>query len=113
MNKITNYSREGNLNPMHGKRHNTATKKKISDSQKARYAAIKRALQERAIFELAEDDIHARKEVIHQLIANNRLNFESVQQAINFLAIVIGKDNIVKALQEEIDKAIRTLDTNK
>ena len=113
MNKITNKSRKGNLNPMYGKRHDIATKQKISDTQKARYAAIKRALQEREIFEIAEDDIHTRKEVIQQLIANNRLHFESVKQAINFLAIVIGKDNIVKALQEEIDKAIRTLDTNK
>lgn len=39
-------SREGGLNPMWGKNHTQATKKKISNSQKARYSAIRKALRE-------------------------------------------------------------------
>ena len=39
--------RSGNLNPMWGHKQTSETKKKISDSQKARYAAIRKALSER------------------------------------------------------------------
>ena len=38
-------TKSGNLNPMYGKRHSTDTKKKISDSQKQRYQAIRKALK--------------------------------------------------------------------
>lgn len=38
-------SHEGNLNPMYGKRHDEMTKRKISDSQKARYAAMRNAIK--------------------------------------------------------------------
>lgn len=44
MNNVKNRntpSHEGNLNPMYGKRHDEVTKRKISDSQKARYAAMR------------------------------------------------------------------------
>ena len=109
MNKIT--SREGNLNPMHGKRHDTATKKKISDSQKARYAAIKKALQEKTILGMAQDDFHARKDVLNHLIKHHELSFNSIQQTINFIAIILGKDNIARVIQQEIDKELCTLGT--
>lgn len=38
-------SHEGNLNPMYGKRHDEKTKRKISDSQKARYVAMRNAIK--------------------------------------------------------------------
>ena len=38
-------SREGNLNPMYGKRQSLETKQKISDSQKKRYEIIRQKLK--------------------------------------------------------------------
>lgn len=38
-------SHEGNLNPMYGKRHDEKIKKKNSDSQKARYEAMRTDLK--------------------------------------------------------------------
>ena len=41
---LQSIKKSGNLNPMWGKRHDEETKKKISDAQKKRYAAIRKAL---------------------------------------------------------------------
>ena len=37
----------GSFNPMYGKRHTEETKQKISNTQRARYAAIRKAITER------------------------------------------------------------------
>ena len=98
--------KSGNLNPMYGKRHSTDTKKKISDSQKQRYQAIRKALKEQELFEYADTSIDARKEVLRHLLDTNELSFNSVQQAVNFIAIMLRKEKIQDIIKTEIDKVI-------
>ena len=98
--------KSGNLNPMYGKRHSTDSKKKISDSQKQRYQAIRKALKEQELFEYADTSIDARKEVLRHLLDTNELSFNSVQQAVNFIAIMLGKEKIQDIIKTEIDKVI-------
>ena len=98
--------KSGNLNPMYGKRHSTDTKKKISDSQKQRYQAIRKALKEQELFEYADTSLDARKEVLRHLLDTNELSFNSVQQAVNFIAIMLGKKKIQDIIKTEIDKVI-------
>ncbi len=102
--------KSGNLNPMWGKRHDEETKKKISDAQKKRYAAIRKALQEQDILNYAETDEEARKDVLRQLLDRNELNFKNVQQAVNFIAIMLRKDRIQKVIREEINIFINECD---
>ena len=99
-------AKSGNLNPMYGKRHSTDTKKKISDSQKQRYQAIRKALKEQELFEYADTSIDARKEVLRHLLDTNELSFNSVQQAVNFIAIMLGKEKIQDIIKTEIDKVV-------
>ena len=99
-------AKSGNLNPMYGKRHSTDTKKKISDSQKQRYQAIRKALKEQELFEYADTSIDARKEVLRHLLDTNELSFNSVQQAVNFIAIMLGKERIQDIIKAEIDKVV-------
>ena len=98
--------KSGNLNPMYGKRHSTDSKKKISDSQKQRYQAIRKALKEQELFEYADTSIDARKEVLRHLLDTNELSFNSVQQAVNFIAIMLGKDRIQEIVKAEINKVV-------
>ena len=98
--------KSGNLNPMYGKRHSTDTKKKISDSQKQRYQAIRKALKEQELFEYADTSLDARKEVLRHLLDTNELSFNSVQQAVNFIAIMLGKEKIQDIIKAEIDKVV-------
>ena len=99
-------AKSGNLNPMYGKRHSTDTKKKISDSQKQRYQAIRKALKEQELFEYADTSLDARKEVLRHLLDTNELSFNSVQQAVNFIAIMLGKEKIQDIIKTEIEKVI-------
>lgn len=98
--------KRGNLNPMWGKRHSTETKEKISNSQKARYNAIKKAIAEQNIYQYADTSLEARKEVLRHLLDNCELTFNSVQQVVNFLAILLGKDRIQEIIKAEINKLI-------
>ena len=99
-------AKSGNLNPMFGKRHSADTKKKISDSQKQRYETIRKALQEQELLDYADTSENARKEVLRHLLDTNELSFNSVQQAINFIAIMLGKDRIQEIIKSEIDKVV-------
>ena len=99
-------AKSGNLNPMYGKRHSTDTKTKISDSQKQRYQAIRKALKEQELFEYADTSLDARKEVLRHLLDTNELSFNSVQQAVNFIAIMLGKEKIQDIIKTEIDKVV-------
>ena len=99
-------AKSGNLNPMYGKRHSTNTKKKISESQKQRYQAIRKALKEQELFEYANTSLDARKEVLRHLLDTNKLFFDSVQQAVNFIAIMLGKEKIQDIIKAEIDKVV-------
>ena len=99
-------SKSGNLNPMFGKRHSTDTKKKISDSQKQRYQTIRKALKEQDLLDYADTSDEARKDVLKRLLDYCNLNFENLQQAANFIAIMLGKDKIQEVVKAEIDKVV-------
>lgn len=100
--------RSGNLNPMWGHKHSAESKKKISDSQKARYAAIRQAIQEKEdIVDYGRTDREARKDVLRQLLDRNKLSFQSIQQAANFFAIMLNEERVKRIVQEQIDKFVR------
>ena len=99
-------NRGGNLNPMYGKKQSYETKKKISDSQKERYQRIRHALYEQELLSNAQDDFETRKEVLQHLLDHNKLSFRSVQQAVNFLSIMLGKERIQSVVRDEIDKLL-------
>lgn len=105
-NTMQSIKKSGNLNPMYGKRHSYETKNKISAAQKARYAAIRKALQEQDVLNYADTDDAARKDVLKQLLDRNELNFRNVQQAVNFIAIMLNKDRIQEIIREEINDFI-------
>lgn len=98
--------RSGNLNPMWGKKQSEATKKKISDSQKKRYAAIRKAIKEQDILQLAHTDDKARKELIHQLLDKNNISFNNIQQALNFVAFLLEKERVKGIVREEINRLL-------
>lgn len=98
--------RSGNLNPMFGKRHSEETKKKISNSQKKRYAAIQKAIREQDILQFAQADGESRKELIHQLLDKNNISFDSIQQAVNFVAFLLEKERVKVIIREEINKLL-------
>ena len=52
-------SRKGNLNPMWGRKHNYATKQKMSQAQKKRYSTMRQVVDEERIKQLVESpDMH-------------------------------------------------------
>ena len=99
--------RRGNLNPMWGRKQSPETKQKISNTQKARYAAIRKAIQEKKdIVDYGRTDMAARKDVLLQLLDRNQLSFQSVQQAANFFAIMLDEERVKRIIQEQIDKFV-------
>ena len=102
--------KSGNLNPMYGKKHNYETKKKISDAQKARYSRIRQALKEQDILDYGQTDDNARKDVLRHLLDKNQLNFNNVQQAVNFLTIMLKKHRIQEIIRQEINNLLNECD---
>ena len=102
--------RSGNLNPMWGKRHDVETKQKISAAQKARYAAIRKALREQDILNYGQRDDEARRDVIRQLLDKNELSFNNIRQAVNFLSIMLKKERIQEIIRQEINNLISECD---
>ena len=102
--------RSGNLNPMYGKKQSYETKSKISASQKARYAAIRKALKEQDILNYGRTDNDTRRSVLRHLLDKNELNFNNVQQAVDFLAIMLGKQRIQEIIRQEINNLINEND---
>ena len=98
--------RKGNLNPMWGRKHTPETKEKISNSQKARYNAIRNAIKENDILDYGSDDAESRKAVLSHLLNNNDLQFDNMKQVADFLVIMIGKDRINEIIRSEVDKII-------
>lgn len=98
--------RKGNLNPMWGRKHTPETKEKISNSQKARYNAIRKAIKEQSIIDYGDDTPESRKRVLSHLLNNNDLKFDNMKQVADFLAIMIGKDRINEIIRSEVDKII-------
>ena len=102
--------RSGNLNPMYGKKQSYETKQKISNTQKERYNRIRKALKEQNILDYGRTDNDARRDVLRHLLDKNELNFNSVQQAVNFLAIMLKKERITEIIQQEINNLINDCD---
>lgn len=99
--------KSGSLNPMWGKRHSQETKQKIANSQRERYAAIRKALTEKEdILDYGNDDPQTRKEVLRHLLDKNDLKFDTVKQAADFFVIMLGKDRIEEIIHREITKYI-------
>lgn len=99
--------KSGNLNPMWGRKQSQETKKKISNTQKARYAAIRKAITERDdILDYGDDDPLTRREVLRYLLDNNNLRFDNVKQAADFFVIMLGRDRIEEIVHRTIDKYI-------
>ena len=99
--------RSGNLNPMFGKRHSTETNERSSNTQKARYAAIRKAIHEREdILNYGDNDPQTRKEILRHLLDNNNLKFNSVKQAADFFVIMLGKDRIEEIVYRTMDRYI-------
>ena len=102
--------RSGNLNPMYGKKQSYETKQKISNTQKERYNRIRKALKEQDILDYGRTDDDARKDVLRQLLDKNSLNFNNVQQAVNFLSIMLKKHRIKEIIRQEINNLINECD---
>lgn len=98
--------KSGNLNPMWGKRQSLDTKKKISDSQRKRYAAIRKAIREQDILQFAQTNYEARNELIHQLLDKNNISFDNIRQAVNFVAFLLEKERVKDIIREEINKLL-------
>ena len=98
--------RKGNLNPMWGRKHTPETKEKISNSQKARYNAIRNAIKENDSLDYGSDDVESRKAVLSHLLNKNDLQFDNMKQVADFLVIMIGKDRINEIIRSEVDKII-------
>ena len=99
--------KSGNLNPMWGRKQSLEAKQKISNTQKARYAAIKKAITEREdILDYGDDDPQTRRSVLRHLLDNNDLCFDNVKQAADFFVIMLGRDRIEEIIHREIYKYI-------
>lgn len=101
-----NVERSGNLNPMFGKRQSEETKKKISNSQKIRYQAIRKAIREQDILQFVQTDNNVRKELIHQLLDKNNLSLENIHQSVNFIAFLLEKERVKAIINKEINKLL-------
>ena len=102
--------RSGNLNPMYGKKQSYETKQKISNTQKERYNRIRKALKEQDILDYGRTDDDARKDVLRHLLDKNELNFNSVQQAVNFLSIMLKEHCIQEIIRQEINNLLNECD---
>lgn len=99
--------KSGSLNPMYGKRHSVETKQKISNTQRARYAAIHKAITEREdILDYGRDDTESRKAVLRHLLDKNDLRFDNVKQVADFFIIMLGRDIIEEIAHRTVDKYI-------
>ena len=102
--------RIGNLNPMYGKKQSYETKQKISNAQKERYNRIRKALKEQDILDYGRTEDNARRDVLSHLLDKNELNFNSVQQAVNFLSIMLKEHRIQEIIRQEINNLLNECD---
>lgn len=106
--KNTNQSmkKSGSLNPMWGKQQSLEAKKKISDSQKARYERIRDKLQsESTKVNNVEQD--AKLDLLKQCIFTDSIQFRDKQQALNFINIMsdgIEGNYLKRVINDELNK---------
>ena len=108
-------SREGNLNPMYGKRQSLETKQKISDSQKKRYEIIRQKLKSENINLnelMGSTDKDARIGLLKQCFFTDTIGFKDMQQALDFVTIVsdgIDSNYLKKVINNELNSYLSTL----
>ena len=68
-------------------------------------------MKEQDILDYGQTDDNARIDVLRHLLDKNELNFNNVQQAVNFLAIMLKKDRITEIIQQEINNLVNGCDT--
>lgn len=110
---IQSIKKQGSLNPMYGKSHDEVTRRKISDAQKQRYAAIEKALKlEKTEHPIGNTSGQARLDLLQQCLFTDTIGFKDVQQAMNFIAIMTdGIDNnyLKKVINNELNKHLENL----
>lgn len=67
-------------------------------------------MKEQNILDFGQTDDNARKDVLRQLLDKNELNFNNVQQAVNFLSIMLKKHRIQEIIRQEINNLINECD---
>lgn len=67
-------------------------------------------MKEQDILDYGKTDDNARKDVLRQLLDKNELNFNNVQQAVNFLSIMLKKERIQEIIRQEINNLINECD---
>lgn len=67
-------------------------------------------MKEQDILDCGKTDDNARKDVLRQLLDKNELNFNNVQQAVNFLSIMLEKERIQEIIRQEINNLISECD---
>ena len=67
-------------------------------------------MKEQDILNFGQTDDNARKDVLRQLLDKNELNFNNVQQAVNFLSIMLKKHRIQEIIRQEINNLINECD---
>ena len=67
-------------------------------------------MKEQDILDYGQTDDNARKDVLRQLLDKNDLNFNNVQQAVNFLSIMLKKHRIQEIIRQEINNLINECD---
>lgn len=107
--------REGNLNPMYGKRQSLATKQKISNSQKRRYEVIRQKLKsENANLNrlIGNTDKEAKLDLLRQCLFTDTIGFRDAQQALNFVAIIsdgIDSNYLRRVVNDELNQYLNNI----
>lgn len=104
-------SREGNLNPMFGKRQSPETKQKISNSQKERYEKIRQELQSESVkVDNVEQD--AKLDLLKQWLFTDSIKFRDAQQAHNFIDIMatgIDSTYLRRVINDELNQHLTNI----
>ena len=66
--------------------------------------------KEQDILDYGQTDDDARRDVLKHLLDKNELSFNNVQQAVNFLSIMLKKHRIQEIIRQEINNLINECD---
>ena len=67
-------------------------------------------MKEQDILDYGQTDDNARIDVLRHLLDKNELNFKNIQQAVNFLSIMLKKHRIQEIIRQEINNLINECD---
>ena len=104
-NTIQSIKKCGSLNPMYGKRHDAETKKKISDTQKRRYAMIRKAINGNNNSDENQSIVEAQKLDLSEL-EQYEIKFNTIKPTLIFLSRLLDKEYISQIINDEINKLL-------